>query len=285
MKVKESFVFQTDSEEIKSVYENNNNYVIEIDESQPKEYCIIYFSSNNIYYPNTQEVFDKEIVDNNKFEWYGTRIKKGHKHILLRDIKKQWYLTGVNSKVNNPVALLDFLKEETKGYSVITIGSSSGGFAAVLYGQQLGADIIYSFNGQFEVNSLLKRSSEMIDPIVFRENENNFLNSYYDVLPFIKNPNTIHYFCSRNSSWDNEQFLHISQLPLNIYHFKTGHHGIPFVKSILPVILNLPVEKYDSYIGKKMNPVLFSIRVGGLKLTLKGLWQIVKQVIQRKFKA
>jgi len=49
------------------------------------------------------------------------------------------------------------LREESKRYSVITLGSSADGFAAVLYGQLLDAEIIYSFNGQFENNPLLKK--------------------------------------------------------------------------------------------------------------------------------
>ncbi len=277
-----SSVFQADSKNIGEVYTKADNYLVEYDEMQLKKYCVLYFSSNNIYFPNTAEVFENSIIKKNKFEWYGTRINKAYKHIFLRDIKKQWYLTGINESVSNPDALLNFLRKETKGYKVITVGSSAGGFAAVLYGQLLKAELIYTFNGQFEINSLLKVSSEKTDPILFREQTNSYLRDYYDLRSFIKEPRSIHYFCSKNSTWDNEQYIHISKLPINTYHFKTNHHGIPFIKSILPVLLNAPITTLESYLGKKINPITFSVFVGGLDLTIKGLWHITNSYVRKK---
>lgn len=276
MEKKEKFVFQADSEAIKNAYETFDNYIVEFHESQPKDYCVLYFSSNNIYYPNELRVFEKTIVYKNNFEWFGTRIEKGHKHVFLRDLKKQWYLSGINAQVNTPSTLLTFLKEQTKGYSIITVGSSAGGFAAVLYGQLLGAETIYSFNGQFEVNSLLLSSSELIDPLIFREQKNIELKPYYDVKPFITNPKNIHYFYSINSPWDQGQFAHIRSVPINTYHFKTSNHGIPFIKTTLPKLLNLPIDQLNPYLNKNLNPLLFSIKIGGIVITLKGLWKIIK---------
>lgn len=280
----DNYVFQTDSQAVKVAYTTFDNYYIDIDNTQSKKYCALYFSSNNIYFPNQQDVFENAIVNKNRFEWYGTRIKKAHKHIFLRDIKKQWYLTGINSNIDNPISFIEFLKKETKGYKVITIGSSAGGYAAVLYGQLLNAETIYSFNGQFEINSLLERSTEKIDPILFRECDNKDLRPYYDIKDFIVNPKTIHYFCSKNSSWDIGQYNHISAVPMNIYHFNTSHHGIPFIKSILPVLINNPIDGYKKYEGRKLNPILFSVRVGGLELTLKGLWVIAQNLFWKKLK-
>jgi len=129
-----NFVFQTDSEIINEVY-NKNNFLIVYDEKCiNKDTCAIYFSSNNIYYPNTEEVFRKRIIERDFYEWYHTRISKAYKHIFLRDIKKQWYITGINSQINSPELLLNFLKKEVKGFSTITVGSSAGGSAEVLYG-------------------------------------------------------------------------------------------------------------------------------------------------------
>lgn len=281
MEKKEKFVFQTDSEAIKTAYKNFDNYLVEYHESQPKEYCVLYFSSNNIYFPNELSVFEKTIVHKNNFEWFGSRIEKGHKHIFLRDLKKQWYLSGINAQINSPTALLTFLREETKDYSIITVGSSAGGYAAVLYGQLLDAETTYTFNGQFEVNSLLNSSNESVDPLIFREKDNIALKPYYDVKPFIKNPKKIHYFYSINSLWDQGQYAHISSVPINTFHFKTNNHGIPFITSTLPKLLNLPVNQLKPYLNHNLNPLLFSIKIGGVMLTIKGLWKIIKSLIRR----
>ncbi len=284
MDKKEKFVFQTDSEMVNIAYENNDNYLVEFDETKPKKYCVLYFSSNNIYFPNEPSVFQKTIVQKNNFEWFGTRVEKGHKHIFLRDLKKQWYLSGINAKINSPSSLLAFLEEQTKNYSVITVGSSAGGFAAVLYGQLIGARTTYTFNGQFEVNSLLHSSNELIDPLIFRERNNVKLKPFYDLKPFIKNPNKIHYFYSMKSPWDQGQYAYIRSVSINIYRFKTNNHGIPFIKSTLPKLLNLPIEKLHPYLNHNINPLLFSIQIGGFVTTVKGLWKIIKLVITRRFR-
>jgi len=105
------------------------------------------------------------------------------------------------------------------------------------------------------------------------------LKPFYDIKSFIKRPEIIHYFYSRNSKWDFDQYRHINTLPMNIYHFKTSHHGIPFIKSTLPKLLNTNIENLSAFLNAKLNPILFSIRIGGPILTFKGLWVIAKTTI------
>jgi hypothetical protein len=107
-------VFQTDSEIVNEYYSNSNNHLIEYDQSQSKEYCVIYSSSNDLYYPNTEIAFQESIIKKNRFEWYGNRITYAHKHIFLRDLKKQWYLSGINQNINSHEKLFSFLKKKLK---------------------------------------------------------------------------------------------------------------------------------------------------------------------------
>jgi hypothetical protein len=279
-KIAHPFVFQCDSSIVKSAYENNDNFLIEYDFSQNNSYCAIYFSSNYIYYPNTEESFTSSIIKKNKYEWYGTRVPYAYKHIFIRDIQKQWYLTGINGKYNSPDKLLSFLQAETKEYKVITLGSSAGGFAAVLYGSLLKASLILSFNGQFEIKSLLETSSEEMDPVLFRTCKNKNLYKFFDTKKFISEGLNIFYFYSAKSSWDCKQKEHIEDINLNVITFKTNHHGVPFLKCNLPVILAKPLNELNLYSGKAYNPVLFSLQLVGLKETMKGLFN---QVVKRYF--
>jgi hypothetical protein len=272
------FVFQTDSPIVKSAYLDNDNFLIEYDKSQENKYCVIYFCSNNIYYPNTEENFKSSILDKNRYEWYGTRVKYAHKHIFIRDIQKQWYLAGINEKINCPEKLLSFLKSETKGYKIITLGSSAGGFAAVLYGSLLKSQLMLSFNGQFEIQSLLKTSTESIDPILFRFNKHKKSLDFFDVKPFIKNSKNIFYFHSNGSNYDSRQEKHITDIKLNTISFKTSHHGIPFLKCNLPALLAKSHQDLMRLSGKEHNPLWFSIKMVGLKETLNGFYfQILKR--------
>ncbi len=282
MEVKNSFVFQADDEVVNSVYENDDNYIVEYDNKAIKEYCILYFSSNNIYFPNSPSAFEKNIVKKNRYEWYANRIT-GYKHIFLRDIKKQWYVSGINSTINTPKKLLEFLMRETSGFKIITLGSSAGGFAAILYGQLLNAELIYSFNGQFEVKSLLKSSNETIDPLLFRNQENKSLLPYFDVKPFIKKPQNVYYFHSRKSKWDGEQRKHVDDLAINVISFNTKHHGIPFLKSNLSFVLNSSEKHLRLLSSKNNHPIVFSIKAIGFVNTVKELKVILFSVLKNIF--
>jgi hypothetical protein len=265
----QQLIFQIESDIVKKSYKNIPNYLIEYDESVKGNDCIIYFSSNNIYFPNDESTFTKRIIEKNSFEWYGARITSGAKHIFVRDIKKQWYLTGINDKISTPERLLDFLKKETLGYNVITLGSSAGGYAAVLYGSQLDAKRIYSFNGQMEINSLLEISNKFIDPVVFEFSDNKIFNVFYDLIKFIKKPKNIYYFYSNKSQWDTQQYHHIKENNLNVISFNTSHHGIPFLKGNLKKIFNMNDSQLYNLTKRRHNLLFFSIGLDGFFKTFQ----------------
>src|ERR1017187_6414792 len=136
------------------------------------------------------------------------------------------------------------------------LGSSAGGFMSVIIGQILNAESIYSFNGQFEILSLLKNpNAEISDPIVYRNKNNAELLPYCDSVRFIKNPSSIFYFHSVKSRKDITQLKHIVSVPINIIKFKTSNHGIPFLKSNLPIVLNYSIDDLKKYAGKKIHPL------------------------------
>ncbi|MCY1723256.1 hypothetical protein OU798_23100 [Prolixibacteraceae bacterium Z1-6] len=278
-----NFVFQTDSKIITNTFRFNPNYLIEYDENvdSPDKYCAIYFSSNDIYYPNNVHMFKVQIVERNRFEWYNTRVKRGSKHIFIRDIKKQWYLNGINEKLNSIEKVVEFLRTETKGYKTIAIGSSAGGFAAVLFGSLLNAETIYSFNGQFLLNDLLKRSTQKTDPIIFREKDNPAINKYYSLRPYV-NGSKIFYFFSNRSACDVNQFKHVSDLQVNYIPFRTSHHGIPFLKSSLNYVINYPINELEKLSNKLQSPLLFSLKIEGPVKTMLSITKQTYKYLNRK---
>lgn len=260
-------IFQTDSDIVKETYKSDN-YLIEYDDKYKQTLrCVIYFSSNDIYYPNTELAFRKRILEKDYYEMYHTRIENAYKHIFIRDIQKQWYIAGISERINTPQLLLEFLKEETKGYEVVTLGGSAGGYAAVLYGSQLLADLVLTFNGQFELETLLNTSSPEIDPLLFR-NQNSELAFYYNLRHFINNQVNIYYFNSKKSAWDNQQYSFIEDIKsIKPVIFNTSHHGVPFIKSALHSVINMKIDTLETISNKTHNPILFSIKYGGLFAT------------------
>jgi len=270
-------IFQIDSLKIREVYETNANCLIEYDHSATGENCAIYFSSNNIYFPNDEAVFTHKIIEKNSYEWFGTRLPNVKKHIFLRDIKKQWYLSGINSAISTPELLLDFLKKETSGYDILTIGSSAGGYAALLYGSQLKAKMMYSFNGQMELHSLLKTSNPFTDPLIFEFSNNSNFTAYYDLINSINRPENVYYFYSNKSDWDARQRKHIQDTGICPFEFNTAHHGIPFLKQNLPTVLNLSTAELKKLVFKVNYPIIFSIQLEGLFKTIQYLSSIIFQ--------
>lgn len=267
-------VFQTDSGIIKEAFQKNN-YFIQEEVDQPKEYCAIYFSSNFIYYPNNTETFTKSILNKDRYEWPNLKLEYAQKHIFIRDIKKQWYLEGINDELNTPEKLKQFLYKETKNYKTITIGSSAGGYAAVLYGQLLNSERTYCFNGQFEVASLLNRSKESIDPLIFRYRENKDLLPYYDLRNFIKTSKIIYYFASSKSTWDIAQIRHVKNWNLNSIYYNTAHHGVPFPKIVLKEVFAMDKKQLDAMVGKTYHPIYFSIKLVGIYKTVTFLTKVI----------
>lgn len=276
------YVFQTDSEIVNKAYQEQNNFLIEFNDKGDKEWCAIYFCSNDIYYPNTEDIFRKRILEKNFFEWYHSRINKAYKHIFIRDIFKQWYLNGINKDLNSPQKLIDFLKKETEGYKVITIGSSAGGYAAILYGSFINTQYILAFNPQFELQSLIKRSSEAINPLLFRIKDER--KQYFDIKKFTERQIKIFYFYSNVSKWDVEQNNHLAQETPTLYRisFHTKHHGIPFLKIALSQVINLTPLQLEQLSETVHSPIGFTIQIVGIRKTFLGLYKQIKQAYSKR---
>lgn len=271
-------IFQVDSKIVQDCYNNADNYIIEYDKTcEVKNSCTVYFSSHDIYFPNNENTFRKRIIEKNIFEWYGLR-KKSYKHIFVRDVFKQWFLAGINKKINSPEKLSKFLANECNDYNTTMIGSSAGGYAAILFGSILNVNRVIAFNSQFEIKSLLDETSEEVNPLVFRL-KNHPESKYFNIIPYINSTAKIYYFYSCQSSWDAKQ----NEFSANIIGitriaFKTSHHGIPFLKIALNKIFESDDEMLISLSKRKLNPIIFTIKMVGLKKTISGL---ISQIIYR----
>lgn len=278
-------VFQVDSDIVKSAYNELDNYLIISDEKSEKKktpMCVLYFSGHSIYFPNEGSTFENEIIKKNRFEWYGMRIKEAEKHIFLRDIHKQWYLSGINAKINSPEKLLFFLEKETDGYDIVCVGSSAGGYAAILYGSLLGAKCVYAFSPRLEMHSLDKYSEESVNPIYFRL-RNTERKKYMELHTYIKGSKVPMYcFYPINSFLDKLQLEYINQYQIDnnpnfhMIKFNTWKHGVPFPKVALMPILQI-TPALSEFENKINNPILFSIQVVGIIKTVSGIWKQLKK--------
>lgn len=181
--------------------------------------CLIFFSSNGLYYPNTKEEFERVIIDQDQYEWERiaeNELIKGYasKVIFIRDIYKQWYVKGINKTCSNLNALFELLRKLTEGYQVVTLGSSSGGYAAVLCGVKLYALKIYSLSGQFSIRN------EVDDYFWLNKYKNDRKRAcYYEIIDLVKESDIpIFYFYPAKCSQDIMQYDLIKNMT-NVYGF------------------------------------------------------------------
>lgn len=176
-------IFSTDQGIVEEVWRNNPNYLVrEINADNKK--CLILFSSNGLYFPNTREEFEEKVIQEDRYEFRNiTNSKKIEKQfgkiIYVRDVWKAWYVRGINAREDTIDKLIARLKDLTEEERVITAGISSGGYMSVIAGIKLNAEKILCFSGQFYLDvskrSLLKE---------YEEDEER--SKYYDLIDLIR---------------------------------------------------------------------------------------------------
>ena len=274
-------IFQINNPKVKAIYDNNDNYNIKFHDGTgvQKNLCIVYFSSNDLYYPNTPKAFEKSILTKDKYEWQRNFLKNAHKHVFLRDVQKQWYIEGISAKHNSPETVLALLKQLTEGFDVYTVGSSAGGFAALLFGSMLQAKRVYAFNAQLNLNLILTNSQEDIDPLLFKY-KNHRRSSFYLLEPYLNESVDYFYFQSSKSDMDIRQY---NALPrknkLTRIPFYTSNHGFPFLRHNLAYVMGLDRASLIHLSTKEYHPIVFAASIDGWPKTIR----VVCQTIYNRF--
>ena len=240
------------------------NYLIDIS-SQKKDLCVIYFSSNGIYFPNNEVTFRDMILSHNNFEWYKNRISIADKHIFVRDVFKQWYFKGINKDISDQDALLAFLQKETLGYHrVVTVGSSAGGYAAILFGCQLNAFKIYAFSPQISLTSLIEKANINKNPVLYVLRGSKLLkNADLRTVIDMDSPNVI-YFFPIHSQIDIQQHAQINNYThLRTVKLNSDKHGVPIFVECLNILLGYSEHQWIDFCEKVHSPYGLALKVLG----------------------
>jgi hypothetical protein len=230
---------------------NLDNYKIITTNNQNGK-CIVFFSGNGLYYPNTEAELNKTIVTD-RYEWEKIYPHNYEKVIFIRDVYKQWYVEGINNEINSIDKLKVFLDKEIEGFNTTFIGSSAGGYASVLFGNLCGADLIISMSGQFDLTKEIKRAEA--NEILHKSNDSRYLR-----IDSLNNENVV-YFTPCFSAIDMPQSK-LAQQNTNIViiNIKSSSHGVPFAPFALKKILALDKHELYTLSARKHNMLLFSLK-------------------------
>lgn len=211
-----------DSEIIRYCYQNVQNYKVVDNPKATGNVCMLFVSSNSIYFPNTEEAVAKSLVEHDRFEWFNLAQLEPLQSavarlIFIRDVYKQWYISGINEEIDGVDKLASFLKELIDGFSLVIVGNSSGGYLSALLATKLQAERAFSISGQWDI-----RDQEQKAPFVKAEANNGY--DYINIVDLLSSNIPIFYLYPARCKWDREQ-AEIVRTKKNIIHIPFNQEG------------------------------------------------------------
>lgn len=231
------------TEMIEDVYNSDQNYCVkDIDLDNKK--CLILFSSNGLYFPNTEASFQEKIVENDRYDFKNvTNCRKVERQfgkiIYVRDLWRAWYVRGINETQDTIDKLVMKLAELTEGYRIVTAGSSSGGYMAVIAGIRLQAELVFSFSGQFCLNQI--ESKRIVRDYVDDEERSR----YFDITKLIEGTNVPIVYCyPRQSNGDAKQAELVKNYDnMAVFSFAYAEHAKTVSPYNFKYLFGMPAER------------------------------------------
>lgn len=263
---------------VDKVYNTANYEVIDYNNSKV---CYIFFSSHGLFFPNTIEEFQNKIVEENRYEWKHMAsnkevIAKSGRHIFVRDIYKQWYIKGINNEINSIEKLVLFLEELTKGYDIITVGSSAGGYAAALIAAKLSAKYCFDFSGQVSIWEVAEEN-----PFAKQGIGCEAVQKYYDIAKIIgESKCRYYYFYPAYNERDVKQYLLIRKYQnVEGFAFEEKNHAATMFAGNMRYIIYKDSQYmdmlYEYYGERKINKINFLFKTVSVT---KALWILIKEI-------
>jgi hypothetical protein len=267
-------------------YKDGNIRIVNLKNNTNK--CLLFCSGNGLYVTNTDEEYINKIRIHDRYEWENIAgnkiIQRGvSKIIFIRDIYKQWYVTGINSKINCIDKLIEYLTGETKNYKTIVAGNSAGGYAAVLIGILLDAHRIISISGQYNLWPFVDNA-----PLLKKFKEESSRSKYYDLRELLKNSRVpILYFFPRRNESDVEQYEFIKDIKnILVFRIDSEEHGAGIDGTQYPYIFLSEDEKiqklYNRYKDKLIKKTHFYCSANTLiMLYISISFKIIQKILRK----
>lgn len=293
----EIFDNEKDNLEILEAYHNMEHMKLEMTGNKAKQ-CYIFFTSHGLYYPTTIENFKHKVLEQDRYEWVNISKNsaiwgRASELIFVRDIYKNWCIQGINGTINSMDKLYERLKTLTEGREIITVGSSAGGFMAILFGTLLKAKTIYAFSPQVSLSRY-----HGFHPINYFEEylQDPGVVKYMELAPLMKEyTGNLFYFYPNACPEDVDQYEVVKDLEhIHVFSVNQKQHGVTFHGDSIIKILTMSPQSLiihgERYRNKKINPDLFLLRTTGLGKCLlilvgkrmKKIFGFLRQIFWRK---
>lgn len=190
------------------------------------------------------------------------------KIIYVRDIFKSWYVTGISEELNSIDALIEFLREQTTGMRVFTVGSSAGGYMASVVAALLNAEYSICFSAQFD---LAVDGALETNPFIKKYSQDGSRNQYYNTTDLLRKSKTdIFYLTPAFSEDDNEQMNRVADIRnVHILKIASKRHGVPLLRGNLLKLLQMDKDSLIDLFDSKKDQI---VGILPISMKLSGFW-------------
>lgn len=276
---------------IQYVYESKDNYLIHENGHVSNNFCYIYFTSNALYEIDSVSCFNQRIISEDRYEWKNRSAiinnEKPRKEIFIRDVWRSWYVRGINNKICTYEKVVDFLRNETAGYTSRCVGVSSGGFMAVIVGLELHVDICYALSAQFSLSHHFDHLQKNSFLRTFGESQKG--EYYFEVWKrLVESKTHIIYLFPSRSFQDIEQYVFLPKSnKIFIVDIKDSNHGIALYPNAIGSFISLSYYECQSlFIENPLmkNKIYASIKIGGFVSFCSFILKRIKQKYRKHLK-
>ncbi|MGR8933587.1 MAG: hypothetical protein ACU837_04265 [Gammaproteobacteria bacterium] len=162
-------------------------------------------------------------------EFLKTFIDKKINVLFIKDFKQCWYQQGLLGISDNIEMTIDAIKTHlpSNQKNIYTVGTSSGGFAAILFGALMNVDKAIAFGPQTKITEEVYEKFKSIDS---RKDEIDLTNKFFDLgqlLEETKYAGQIYLHYAADNEKDKEAAAHIAHLKcVHTYAHPTDNHNI-----------------------------------------------------------
>lgn len=266
---------------LKDIYTRNKNICSIVNNNAENENAVVYFSSNGLYYPNDDDTIKRVLVKGDRYEWKKMGSQAFSKNIYVRDIYKSWYIKGINASASSIERAANIINNEIGKKRFITVGSSAGGYGAILFGIMLNAEYVIAFSPQISVPLFLENTEPEKNPIYMKYCNNDGISKYLNLKDIIRQSDTeIFVFYPAQSERDIKQIEILKGMNnVNIIGVHEKQHGV----GIYDFTLKALIEK-DRYFLRSLSGHIFSKT--GLSFEVLGkartIYYLISKYLKRK---
>jgi hypothetical protein len=148
------------------------------------------------------------------FEFFNVTRHLDVNRVYLRDLSQTWYhagLPGVSESIDDTACFLRSKIAESGSKRVVVVGNSAGGYAAILFGVLIGADMIHAFSPHTSLHN--PDHIRSVKRLLFVQK--NFADKYFDLSNLLTTKSMssrIHIYYNSGNAIDTTHAVHLARL-------------------------------------------------------------------------